>query len=174
VVLDEVGYEGNINHFWGNLTAEEMVRLFWTATVRGGYCGHGETYLDHRDAASGRELLWWSHGGELYGESAPRLQFLMDILRDVPGHFLKPAELARWNDNAATAQAEDFEGKYYLCYTGIYRPGFREFDFDDSTRFRVSVIDTWNMTILDAGIHSGKFTVELPSRPYMAIRLQAV
>lgn len=174
VVLDEVGYEGNINHFWGNLTAEEMVRLFWMAAVRGGYCGHGETYLGNLDAETGRELLWWSHGGELYGESGKRLQFLMDILKEVPGHYLKPANLRGWNDNDATAEDERYEGKYNLCYTGNYRPGFRDFYFDDHTRFQVSVIDTWNMTIEDAGVYSGKFYIDLPSRPYMAIRLQAV
>ncbi len=29
VVLDEIAYEGNIQHGWGNITAEEMTRRFW-------------------------------------------------------------------------------------------------------------------------------------------------
>ena len=37
VVLDEIAYEGNIQHGWGNITGEEMVRRFWEGAVRGGY-----------------------------------------------------------------------------------------------------------------------------------------
>lgn len=168
VILDEVGYEGNINYFWGNLTAEEMVRLFWAATVRGGYCGHGETYL-HPD-----NKLWWSHGGILYGESSSRLQFLLTVLQDVPGGRLKPANLRRWDDNVATAECPDYEGKYYLCYTDRYRPGFREFEFEKNKSYEVEVLDTWNTTIEYRGIYTGKFYIELPSRPYMAIRIRQV
>ena len=35
----------------------------------------------------------------------------------------------------------------------------------------MEVIDTWNMTIEEAGVFRGKFTVTLPGRPYMAVRL---
>ena len=45
VVLDEIAYEGNIQHGWGNISGEELVRRFWEAAVRGGYPGHGETYM---------------------------------------------------------------------------------------------------------------------------------
>lgn len=171
IVLDEVGYEGDINYFWGNLTAEEMVRLFWMAAVRGGYCGHGETYIGHCDEKTGREVLWWSHGGPLHGKSAARLKFLQDILKDVPGHYLKPADFPMWNDNVAGVEDERYAGSYYLCYTGVYRPGFREFHIDDKTNYQVSVIDTWEMTVQDAGIHKGKFYITLPAKPYIAIRL---
>ena len=37
--------------------------------------------------------------------------------------------------------------------------------------YRVEVIDTWEMTITDAGVHSGKFRIPLPGKEYMAIRL---
>ena len=46
-----------------------------------------------------------------------------------------------------------------------------------SLSFRISsseVIDTWNMTITPAGRHSGEFTIDMPSRPYMAVRLVKV
>jgi hypothetical protein len=166
VVLDEVGYEGNINYNWGSLTPEEMVRLFWTAAVRGGYCGHGETYVKDDNK------LWWSHGNVLYGESPKRLAFLHQILSEVPGLGLEPANLPRWDDNAATAADLKYQGKYYLLYTGYNRPSFREFFFEPDKKYKVEVIDTWNMTIEDRGIHSGKFYIELPSRPYMAFRVR--
>lgn len=78
VIVDEMGYEGNIQHGWGNLSGEEITRRFWEATVRGGYGGHGETYLHPQ------RILWWSHGGVLHGTSPARLKFLRDFLADLP------------------------------------------------------------------------------------------
>ncbi len=50
VIFDECKYEGNIPKRWGNISAQEMVRRFWLATVSGAYVGHGETYLDPNDS----------------------------------------------------------------------------------------------------------------------------
>jgi hypothetical protein len=37
----------------------------------------------------------------------------------------------------------------------------------------IDVIDTWNMTIEpQPGVHSGTVRVQLPARPYTAIRLR--
>lgn len=168
VVLDEVGYEGDINYNWGNLTAQELVRLFWTTTVRGGYCGHGETYL--------REdmKLWWSHGNELHGDSPKRLAFLHRILSEVPGLGLEPANIPRWDDNAATAAHPQYKDQFYLFYTGNSRPAFREFSLDPNRTYQVEVLDTWKMTIEDRGIHRGKFYIDLPARPYMALRIWSI
>lgn len=169
VVLDEVGYEGNLNFSWGNLTAEEMVNLFWLAAVRGGYCGHGETYLHPEDK------LWWSHGGVLHGESGERIAFLRkEVLEKIPGLGLKPGEMKKWEDNCGVPEHVGYEGKYYLFYTGRCRPGFREFSMDEHKRYQVEVIDAWNMTIENRGICSGRFDIELPGRQYMAIRMQEV
>ena len=79
VVWDEICYEGNLELGWGNITGQELVRRFWEGMLRGGHCGHGETFLAEN------EILWWSHGGLLKGESTPRLRFLLDILKEVPG-----------------------------------------------------------------------------------------
>lgn len=54
------------------------------------------------------------------------------------------------------------------------RPSFREYYFDDETQFRVKVIDTWNMTVEDRGVFKGKFKVELPGKPYMAIQIKKI
>jgi len=168
VVLDEISYEGNIQHGWGNITGQEMVRRFWEGAVRGGYPGHGETVINH----SG--MLWWSHGGKLYGESAPRIKFLMDVLKETPGLGLAPFG-ASWDCVCGIPQEPTLNWErvrcYYLYYFSFMRPYFREFYFDDTTEFRVTVIDTWNMTREDRGVHSGRFRVELPSRQFMAIQL---
>ena len=54
------------------------------------------------------------------------------------------------------------------------RPSFRELYFDEETEYRAEVIDTWNMTIEEAGVWKGRFQVPLPGREYMAIRLTKV
>ena len=51
------------------------------------------------------------------------------------------------------------------------RPSFRVFRFDGDTPYRAAVIDTWNMTVTDAGVRRGRFRVDLPARPYMAVRI---
>ena len=166
VVLDEIAYEGNIQHGWGNLTGEEMVRRFWEGAVRGGYPGHGETFLNPED------ILWWSHGGKLHGESWKRIGFLLDVLADVPGRGLRclPAE---WDSVCGVPEDPELAERtgYRLYYYSFMRPSFRDFRFDDSTLYHAEVIDTWNMTVTDADDCRGRFRVELPARPYMAVRI---
>lgn len=164
VVLDEIAYEGNIQFGWGNITAEELVRRFWEAVCRGGYPGHGETYLCPEN------VLWWSHGGALHGESVPRITFLRDIIEDVPGKRLK-FQPAMWDEVCAVP--EDGDG-YYLFYYSFMRPSMREYSFDDGAQYSVEIIDTWNMTIMPAGTFSGKFTVDLHGKQYMAVRIMKV
>ncbi|MDO4292812.1 MAG: DUF5605 domain-containing protein [Eubacteriales bacterium] len=166
VIWDEIAYEGNIEYGWGNISPQEMLRRFWEAAVRGGYPGHGETYLDPED------ILWWSHGGVLHGESHKRFGFLLDILKQTPGHGLKPAH-PDWDEVCGVPdQISSPVSDYYLIYYSFMRPGLRAFRFDENSRWQVRVIDTWNMTVEDRGILSGTFTVELPGREYMAIQLR--
>lgn len=167
VILDEIAYEGNIQHGWGNISGQEMTRRFWEAFCRGGYPGHGETYMNEEN------ILWWSHGGELHGESPKRIQFLKQIMDETPAPGLRPME-GQWDEVAATV--DDWVGthKYYLFYYSFMRPSFREYYFDDTTEYKVEVIDTWNMTIEDRGVFKGKFKVEMPGREYMAVRIQEI
>ena len=167
VVMDEIAYEGNIQHGWGNLTGEEMLRRFWETACRGGYPGHGETMLE------ADRVLWWSHGGKLRGESWKRFGFLLDILKETPGLGLQPIS-AHWDEVTAIPQKPGAaeETGYRLCYYSFMRPSFREFHLDDDSRWEVEVIDTLNMTIENRGIFTGRFRVDLPGRPYMAIRLR--
>lgn len=170
VVLDELAYEGNISHGWGNISGQEMVRRFWEAACRGGYAGHGETLLGHED------VLWWSHGGKLWGESHRRLSFLHEILRETPCLGLRyggGGDEVRGIPDATWAWMEPVQS-YYLIYYSFMCPSYKEYYFDDTTRFRLMVLDTWNMTREDRGIVCGRFRVELPGRPYMAIQLKKV
>jgi hypothetical protein len=171
VVLDEISYEGDIQHGWGNIGGKELVRRFWEAACRGGYAGPGETYLGHTDD-EGRPALWWSHGGELYGESAPRLRFLHGILRETPGLGLAPME-TRFDEIAARPDETFPKTGYYLFYYSFMRPSFRDYYFDDENDYEVEVIDTWEMTVEKRGAFRGRFTVELPGKEFMAVRIRA-
>ncbi len=79
VLMDEFGYEGNIECHWGHLSAFEEVHKFWLCCVMGGYATHGETFLDEND------VLWWGKGGTLKGQSPARIGFLRSILEELPG-----------------------------------------------------------------------------------------
>ncbi len=167
VVLDEIAYEGDVPSGWGSLTGEELVRRFWEGAVRGGYPGHGETLPD------GGDVLWWSHGGRLRGESWKRVRFLRRILSETPGTGLAPVR-GGWDDVSAVPEEKRLAEAtgYRIYYYSFMRPSSRYFRFDDRRARRVEVIDTWNMTVECAGVFSGSFRVALPSRPYMAVRMR--
>ncbi|MBQ6256619.1 MAG: DUF5605 domain-containing protein [Clostridia bacterium] len=79
VIVDEFGYEGDIEFSWGNLTAREFVNRAWTAVCSGAWPTHGETLLN------AQEHLWWAKGGKLQGETKERIRFLRDMMAALPG-----------------------------------------------------------------------------------------
>lgn len=161
IVIDECAYEGDIDMGWGNITGQEMVRRFWEGAIRGGYVGHGETYVHPGD------ILWWSKGGELYGSSPDRIAFLRKILEAGPAGGLNPLK-SEWDVPSAGIQDE-----YYLFYYGFNQPRYRHFNMKPGIRYKAEVIDTWNMTIEEQeGTYEGSFRVELPGRSYMAVALK--
>lgn len=170
IVLDEIAYEGNIQHGWGNISGEEMLRRFWEAACRGGYPGHGETYINEDD------VLWWSHGGKLHGGSHKRFHLLLQVMGETPGIGLAPYERCGWDEVCAVPEVESVHPvkSYYLFYYSFMRPFFRDYYFDDETEYEVKVIDTWEMSIDSRGIFKGKFRVELPGKCYMAVQMKKV
>ena len=98
VVYDEVQYEGNIPSGWGRLSAEELVFRFWNATVAGTYCGHGETFK------SDDQILWWSKGGVLKGQSPARLAFLKKVLDGSPAEGIEPMDKMQSPTSAASPE----------------------------------------------------------------------
>jgi hypothetical protein len=161
VVVDECAYEGNIPHNWGNITAQEMTHRFWEGFSRGGYVGHGETYLHPED------ILWWSKGGVLHGQSPERIAFLREIMEDGPQ--IDPLE-STWNLSRSGRG-----DSYALIYFGIHRPAFKEIPLSEDKSYEIEVIDTWEMTIrkLD-GTFSGNTQVDLPGKPFIAVRVRAI
>ena len=85
VIYDECRYEGDLKDAWGNLTAREMVQRFWLGTLSGCYVGHGETYKHPQD------ILWWSKGGVLHGQSPKRIAVAEGLHGAGPGLPRAPA-----------------------------------------------------------------------------------
>jgi hypothetical protein len=160
VVVDECCYEGNIDRAWGNLTPQEMSHRVWEGTARGGWVGHGETYLDPDD------VLWWSKGGGLRGESPARIGFLRRILAEAPPWLEYTDRFGRHYP------ALHHDERYFLVYLGNRQPARMELPLPDGHSYLVEVIDTWAMTIEELpGRFRGTAVIPLPGRPYQALRL---
>ena len=158
VVWDEIGYEGDVKAMFGNCTPEDLVRRFWEATIRGGFAGHGETYLDSKD------ILWWAKGGRLHGLSQFRIRFLREVMAD----YGNPRFLCFGNSTQYPEGAE--EDEIFAWYFGNTQSRAQDIVLPSRHGYLVEVIDTWNMkrTILD-GIFSGVCEVPLSGKPYMTI-----
>ncbi|SDG74665.1 DUF5605 domain-containing protein [Microbacterium pygmaeum] len=163
IVIDECAYEGDIDQGWGNVTGEELTRRFWEGAVRGGYVGHGETYLNER------EELWWSKGGVLEGTSPDRIGFLEQILAEAPDGVLDPLP-SDWD-----VPWGGVAGEHLIAYFGFNRPRFRNVVLPAGGTFEVDVIDTWNMTVDTLpGTYADTVRVDLPARQFMAVRLRRI
>ena len=164
VIIDECVYEGDLPNDWGNLPAEEMVHRFWIAYTRGAYCTHGETY-DNTD-----KILWWSKGGRLYGQSPQRIAFLHNIMTQAPEAGLVPLHNL-WNKETYLYKP----GEYYLYYYGISQQKSAKIYLPENVKFKVEIIDAWNMTVTPVeGIFSGETDIPLPGKNYLAIRAISV
>ena len=164
----------------GNLSAEEMVHRCWECIVAGTYPGHGECYLNPDD------VLWWSKGGVLRGQSPPRIGFLRDVLATSPAAGLEPID--KWQVTNIAGQP----GQYYLVYFGCeplktWRFSLPQHGLADGARFHVDVLDTWNMTTTPVAepftvrrqnqyefVDRDGRSVNLPGRPWMALRITRV
>ena len=165
VIDDECEYEGNIVRNWGNITARELVHRYWICVAYGGYAGHGETYEHPED------VLWWSKGGVLHGESGPRLAFLRGIVEAGPAEGIEPLEGAfPWDRTAGGGR-----GDYRLIYFGEHQPRHWSDGLPQDAPYQVDVIDTWAMTVQTMdGVFEGKTTLELPGKPNLALRVRPV
>lgn len=164
VIIDECGYEGNLAEGWGSISARELVYRQWEAIRCGGFPGaHGETIYNDRHE------FWWSKGGSLTGESPARISFMRHILEEAPAGRLRPTR-QRWAAPYLSAGDE-----YRLYYFGRKRHSWQTFELPTDRKYRIDVIDTWNMTISPVeGTHSGTTTVVLPGIEYIAVRITQV
>ena len=186
VICDEVGYEGNLKYRWGRLSPEEITYRAWMGALAGIYVTHGECYMSENDTTA----IFWAEGGDLKGRSWQRFAFLRRILEEGPG----PLSMSDIGRDYYTASA----GKgYYIIYFGkdtldtwLFSLPVRNSGYGRvaaGIRFKVEIIDTWGMTIepsptvfettaeIDYRVYdtAGR-RVQLPSKPYIALRVTAV
>lgn len=192
VVYDECCYEGDLPLNWGNLSAKEMTRRFWKAFTVGAYCTHGEVFL------SDDEVLWWAKGGTLKGQSPERIAFLRRVFEDIPGPLTEwelftsdmqvtPEMAETWQRflalrgqlseaelDALNSKDKDCRGHYgeqvYLQYLGQHCNATLKWKLPENRKYRVEVIDTWNMTrdTVLTGVN-GEIDIDLPGREDMAV-----
>ena len=158
VIYDECRYEGDVPWgMWGRLSAIEMTQRFWLGTLSGCYVGHGETYLNPE------EVLWWTKGGTLHGESPRRIQWLKDFMTRAPAFdTLQP--LGDGKDRFILAGPDGYRLLYFVTQQSqsIHLPG--------EVPFKVDAIDPWEMKEWPAGTApAGEFTVT-PPKPNLAYR----
>lgn len=169
IVIDECGYEGNIDRGWGNLTGKEMVNRFWLGFAQGAYVGHGETYINPENN------LWWSKGGSLVGSSPERIDFLKKVIEEIPikyhSHIVKsPKDSFIYKTTGCGVYPE-----YGLIYFGRSQPAFQNINLPKDGTWQIAIIDSWEMTITNIGDDfSGSFQIKLPEKECIALRIQRV
>ncbi len=146
VLYDECKYEGNIPQGWGNIDARTMAQRFWLGTMGGCYVGHGETYKHAED------ILWWSKGGVLHGESPQRIQWLKDFMKTAPPFH----ELVPMGDDRGRFMLGK-ENEYYLVYCLAGQTVTLE--LPGNQPYKVDTLDPWEMTEWPLGsLRNGPFT----------------
>ncbi|MCD8104765.1 MAG: DUF4038 domain-containing protein [Lachnospiraceae bacterium] len=197
LMVDECRYEGNIPRRWGNISGFELVNRFWIVCMQGGYCTHGETFLNET------ETLWWSKGGTLAGESPARIGFLRSILEELPGPLtfigggmtreefervkairsgeegLEGFERLMWS--LSWEQAKDFVNSRremaaccgtdaYLKYYCRNCTSIGKLELPEEGSYDVEVIDVWEMTRTKvlSGVN-GTVELRLPGKEGIAI-----
>jgi hypothetical protein len=186
LIFDEVGYEGNAAGAWGDLTPQELTAHFWEGAMLGGYVGHSETYMHPQD------ILWWSKGGVLHGESPPRIAFLHKILEEGPAEGINPidAPLSSPFRGGSLGSLAGKEGEFYLYYLGAHQPAELYLALPAGGPYTIEIIDTWQMTITEVpgqfmGVPKleyldkwwkwrGMVKLRLPGKPYVALRIKKV
>lgn len=186
VIVDECGYEGNLEFNWGNISAFELINRFWKGIVRGGYCSHGETFY-HKN-----EIIWWAKGGKLEGKSISRIAFLKKLLEEIGNvdpvinfsdllhmDFDKHLEAIK-----CLTETEQYRikselvpwvcgnEKYKLYYYGNGCPKFVNVNSLSGESCRAEIIDIWDMTrTIVNNEFSGDTVIELPAKEGMAVLL---
>lgn len=184
VIFDEVCYEGNMDNRWGSLSGEEMLYRMWQGLMGGTYVGHSECYMDSPDDYS-KDFL--AVGGTFQGESWKRIGFMREVLDALP-HPIQLCD-SSWDPYTSTAGENCLlvylgkqirpEWEFNLPVRNASYPRLKE-----GTRFRVEILDTWNMTVTECPTlfetgtptayriydrHSGR--VKLPGKPYLLLRI---
>lgn len=188
IIFDEVCYEGNHASRWAQLSGQEMLQRMWMGIIGGTYVTHGECFCTGSDYYTGYAFL--ATGGKFQGTSPKRIKFMRSILDSLPA----APRLADRSWDPHTAVAGDGT---YLIYFADKIPSSWKFSLpakadrfkrlSGGEKFKVEMIDTWNMTIETCKMQfevksapakrmvdkDGK-SVKLHGKPYMLLRITRI
>ncbi len=147
VINDEYQYEGNLRDDWGNSSPELVLERHWKSLMAGGYATHGEAFVrnnNHKD-------IFWSYGGTMTGESAPRLRYLREIAESLP---LDEMERQPLNSDSGNIFALARGHGLVVIYCRYDLPGKHPWlgPWDGSlrgARYHATIYDLWNCRVLE-------------------------
>ena len=169
LLFDEMRYEGDVNSEWGSLSAKEMTSYFWMAGLSGGYGTHGDTFKNTADDST--EVRWWAKGGNLPGESPARIKYFRSVMEQAPVKEMTPQLI----DNGNPANLNNniylfYKGSEYILAYCADAGQTIEVNLDGNANYKMDVIDTWNMQIIEQkSVASGTFSLKT-DLPYTALR----
>lgn len=145
VIDDEYQYEGNLSDEWGNSSAETTLLRHWLSVMAGGYATHGEVFI----IDGNKKDLFWSYGGTMVGQSAPRLKFMKEIVESVPYQEMRRDPVNTDGHNYFSICKED---EIYLVFFRHLLPNknmvFGKLDGTDP-EYEATIYDVWNCKIKD-------------------------
>ena len=172
LLFDEMRYEGGVSASWGSLSGEEMASYFWMAGLSGGYPTHGDTYVNNADDST--EVRWWGKGGQLVGESPERIAWFKSHMDRAPVIEMTPQIVSHGDPRKLGTNVYSMvkAGEYYMAYVADSGQSV-ELDLAGSSVYKLEVLDTWNMKVLQQKIvEPGPFSYETSS-PYTALVIYA-
>lgn len=169
VVNDEYQYEGNLSYGWGNLSPEDEVFRHWLTVMAGGYGTHGECYV----VDGNKRDIFWTYGGEMVGESAPRLKYLKEIVKDLPYQEMAPDHtLVDGRNNFCISKDDDI---YLFLFTEdsskhVFWLTQNTFKNVQENEYQAIIYDIWNCKILDEIVCKAS-KVEIDYSGWIAVKL---
>lgn len=143
VINDEYEYEGNLPFSWGNSTAKTTLLRHWLTAMAGGYGTHGECY----QSGGNKRDIFWTYGGRMIGESAPRLKFMKEVMEQLPYQEMEP-DLTLGFDPDVCCLRKGMDLYLFLFRESL--PGKNiSFGPQDGTaiRYEATIYDIWNCSI---------------------------
>lgn len=98
---------------------------------------------------------------------------------ETPAPGLKPWEKCGWDEVAAAVDKNwdsvclhDGE-EFFLYYYGFSRPMYRNYVLPEGKKYKLELIDTWNMTVEELlEVYEGKIRIRMGARQYVEVRMK--
>jgi len=145
VIAEEYKYEGNLPYAWGNYPAEQTMLAHWRAVMAGGYGTHGECFkIDDN-----KKDIFWTYGGNMVGESAPRLKFMLEIMETLPYSEMEP-DFLYGDTRERYCLAKGIDVYFYLFDRHVEQKAARFGSKDRSEMYyEATVYDIWECKIIE-------------------------